>query len=60
MPMMDLDVAKMIEDVRSGRTPAQPDRILPLGPSGPPANQKLVGPHQKVIEDYAPMAFFGL
>jgi hypothetical protein len=60
MPMMDLDVAKMIEDVRGGRTPAQPDRLLPLGPSGPPANQKLVGPHQKVLEDYAPYAFFGL
>jgi hypothetical protein len=60
MPMMDLDVARMVEDVRNGRTPAQPDRILPLGPSGPAANQKLVGPHQKVLEDYAPYAFFGL
>jgi hypothetical protein len=60
MPMMDLDVARMIEDVRNGRTPAQPERVLPLGPSGPPANQKLVAPHQKVLEDYAPYAYFGL
>ena len=60
MPMMDLDVATMIEDVRNGRTPAQPDRMLPLGPTGPPATQKLVSPHQKELEDYAPFAFFGL
>jgi hypothetical protein len=60
MPMMDLDVARMIEDAKSGRTPAQPERVLPLGPSGPPATQKLVGPHRKVLESYAPLAFFGL
>lgn len=60
MPMMDLDVAAMIEDVRNGRKPAEPERVLPLGPSGPPATQKLVGPHQKELEDYAPFAFFGL
>lgn len=60
MPMMDLDVAAMIEDVRNGRQPAQPDRVLPLGPSGPPATQKLVGPHEKELADYAPLAFFGL
>jgi hypothetical protein len=60
MPMMDLDVARMIDDVKSGRTPAQPDRVLPLGPSGPPATQKLVAPHRKVLESYAPLAFFGL
>ncbi|MGE5230723.1 MAG: hypothetical protein ACM3NS_03215 [Deltaproteobacteria bacterium] len=60
LPMMDLDVAAMIEDVRNGRTPPQPTRVLPLGPSGPPANQKLVGSHRKELEDYAPLAFFGL
>ena len=60
LPMMDLDVAAMIEDVRNGRKPAEPERVLPLGPSGPPATQKLVGPHQKELEDYAPFAFFGL
>jgi hypothetical protein len=60
MPMMDLDVARMIEDAKSGRTPAQPAQVLPLGPSGPPATQKLVAPHQKALENYAPLAFFGL
>lgn len=60
MPMMDLDVARMVEDVRRGRTPAQPDRVLPLGPSGPPATQKLVEPHRKMLESYAALAFFGL
>jgi hypothetical protein len=60
MPMMDFDVAKMVDDVKNGRTPAQPDRVLPLGPSGPPATQKLIAPHQKALENYAPLAFFGL
>jgi len=60
MPMMDLDVARMIDDVKSGRTPAQPNRVLPLGPIGPPATQKLVAPHRKVLENYAALAFFGL
>jgi hypothetical protein len=60
LPMMDLDVAAMMEDVRNGRKPAQPERILPLGPTGPPATQKLVSTHQKELEDNAPLAFFGL
>jgi len=60
MPMMDFDVARMIEDARSGRTPAQPDGVLRLGPSGPPATQKLVAPHRKALENYAALAFFGL
>lgn len=60
LPMMDLDVAAMIEDVRNGRQPAQPERVLPLGPTGPPATRKLVAPHEKELTDYAPFAFFGL
>jgi len=60
MPMMDFDVAKMIDDARNGRSFTPPQQTLPLGPSGPPANQKLVEPRRKVLESYAPLAFFGL
>lgn len=60
MPMMDLDIAGMIEDVRNGRQPTQPDRTLPVGPTGPPATRKLVSTHHKELEDNAPLAFFGL
>jgi len=60
VPMMDFDVSRMIEDVQAGRTPPQPTRLIPLGPTGPPANQKLVKPYEKTIVDYAPYGFFGL
>jgi hypothetical protein len=60
VPMIDLDVARMVDDVRQGRTPEQPQRVLPLGPSGPLVNQHLVSPHRKVLEDNAPLAVFGL
>jgi hypothetical protein len=60
VPMMDLDVAKIIEDVRAGRTPGEPQRSVPLGPTGPPANQELLKPHRKALEENAGLAFFGL
>jgi hypothetical protein len=60
MPMMDVDVAKIVEDVRSGRTPGEPERPAPIGPTGPAANQDLVKPHRKALEDNAGLAFFGL
>ena len=60
MPMMDLDVAKIIDDVRAGRTPGQPERSFPVGPTGPPVNQEVVKPHRKLLEDNAGLAFFGL
>jgi len=60
VPMMYFDVSRMVEDVQAGRTPAPPNRVIPLGPSGPPANQKLVKPYEKPIVDYAPYGFFGL
>jgi hypothetical protein len=60
VPMIDLDVARMIDDVGHGRPPEEPRRVIPLGPSGPRANQALVAPHRKVLEDNAPLAVFGL
>jgi hypothetical protein len=60
VPMMDVDVTRMIEDMQAGRTPTRPNPVIPVGPAGPPANQKLVKPYEKVITDYAPYGFFGL
>lgn len=58
--MMDFDVARMVDDVRNGRTPPPPPPMLQLGPSGPPATQKLVNPHRNVLEQNAGLAFCGL
>ena len=60
MPMMDVDVAKIVEDVRAGRSPSEPQRSISIGPTGPPGNQDLVKPHKKALEDSAALAFFGL
>jgi hypothetical protein len=60
IPMMDFDVARIVDDVRNGRTPPTPSATVQLGPSGPPASQKLVEPHRKVLERNVGLAFFGL
>lgn len=60
MPMMDLDIAQMVEDAKAGRQTAPPVGTMTVGPSGPEANQELVKAHQKELEDYAALAFFGL
>jgi hypothetical protein len=60
MPMMDLDIARAVEDVKAGRTPPSPPATLQVGPTGSPATRKLVEAHQKVLEQNAGMAFFGL
>jgi hypothetical protein len=31
-----------------------------MGPSGPDKNKQLVEPHKKMLEDNAPLSFFGL
>ena len=60
MPMMDMDVGKIVEDIQAGRTPGEPQRTLPIGPTGPPVNHELVKPHRKMLEDNVGLAFFGL
>jgi hypothetical protein len=60
MPIMDLDVVGMIDDVKQGRQPAAPSYRMAVGPSGSPAVQKLVEPHRKALEANAGLAFFGL
>ena len=51
---------KIVEDIRAGRTPGQPQQSVPIGPTGPPVNQELVKPHRKMLEDNVGLAFFGL
>jgi hypothetical protein len=60
MPLMDLDVAGMIADLKQGRLPAMPVYQMTVGPTGSPAVQKLVEPHRKALEANAGLAFFGL
>ena len=63
MPVMDFDVSEVIDAVKSGKnmdTAKQAPATLPMGPSGPEKNKQLVEPHKKVLEDNAPLSFFGL
>ena len=60
VPMMDLDVAQIIDDVQKGRPPDVPERVMTIGPSGRRMNQGLVERHRKFLEDNAALAFFGL
>ena len=63
MPVVDLDVSKIIDDVTSGRTPQQtqgPNLGGSIEPTGPEANKTLVAPHKKTLEDNAALSFFGL
>ncbi|HXI20667.1 MAG TPA: hypothetical protein VNH46_06260 [Gemmatimonadales bacterium] len=58
VPGMDRDLGQIMTEIQEGKTPAPP--TMPVGPTGPPATQKLVEPHRKALEDYMPLAFFGL
>jgi hypothetical protein len=60
MPLMELDVAQIMADVKAGRTPAQPTPSLNLTPTARPATVKLVEPHRKALQANAGLAFFGL
>jgi hypothetical protein len=59
--VVDVDVGGIIDDLRSGRTPAVPAiPVAPVGPTGPKRNQDLVASHRKALEDNVALAFFGL
>ena len=60
MPLVELDVSRIIAEVQNGRTPEMPTLAVQLGPSGSPKTRKLVEPYRKPLVDYAPLAFFGL
>ncbi len=61
VPYMDLDVSKIVEQIRSGRTNVEPGQIGgSIGPSGPESNRKLIEPYKKRLEENLPLASFGL
>jgi hypothetical protein len=61
MPVMDFDIAKVVENVKSGNTDDVHGTIGgSIGPSGPESNKALVEPHKKALEDNAALTFFGL
>jgi hypothetical protein len=60
MPLMDVDVSGIIEDVKAGRQPAGPAYRLTAASTGSPAVRKLVEPHRQALEANVGLAFFGL
>lgn len=60
MPLMDLDVAGLIEDVKEGRQVTTPAFWMTVPAAGSPATQLLVEPHRKALEANVGLAFFGL
>jgi hypothetical protein len=60
MPLMELDVAQIMADIKAGRTPEQPTPTMNLTPTARPGTVKLVEPHRKTLEANAGLAFFGL
>jgi hypothetical protein len=58
IPLMDFE--RLIDDVQSGREPAQALGTLPLEAAGSAATQAKVAPHRKALERYAALAYFGL
>jgi hypothetical protein len=63
MPVMDVDVSKIVNEITSGQPPTEqhaPHVGGAIGPSGPEVNKTLVAPHKKTLEDNAALSFFGL
>lgn len=61
IPIVEIDVARIIEDAKSGATGNQPGSIAgSFGPSGPDSNRALVEPHKEQLENSVALATFGL
>jgi hypothetical protein len=60
MSLMDLDVARLIEDVKEGRPVTTPAFQMTVPAAGSPATTRLVEPHRKALEANVGLAFFGL
>lgn len=59
VPLGEFDVSQVIDDIREGRQPRQPEGVV-VGPTGPEVNRTLVEPHRKTLEENAALPFFGL
>lgn len=62
LPIMTLDVSKMIDDLKRGRSSPDAPAALggSVGPSGPEVNKKLIEPYKKKLGDNAALSVFGL
>jgi hypothetical protein len=61
VPYMDLDVGKIVDQIRQGATTVQPGEIRgSVGPAGPDVNRKLIEPFRKQLENNLALASFGL
>jgi hypothetical protein len=62
LPIMTLDVSKMIEQLKQGRSSPDTPATLggSVGPSGPEVNKKLIEPYKKKLGDNAALSVFGL
>lgn len=60
MPLVDVDVARIIDDVKAGREPGMPG-VRPTPPSSAsPMFRQRVEPHRKALGSNVGLAFFGL
>jgi hypothetical protein len=60
VPLMEVDIAGIIADVKEGRHPTTRAYDMNDAPTGSPAVRRLVEPHRKMLEDNVGLAFFGL
>jgi hypothetical protein len=61
IPLMEIDVARIIEDAKSGQTATPPGSVSgSFGASGPETNRALVEPHRQQLEESVALATFGL
>ena len=52
IPLGEVDVSQVIDDIREGRQPRQPEGVV-VAPTGPEGNRALVEPHRKTLEENA-------
>ena len=60
MSLLDVDVSRILEDVKAGRPPAVPATRTAAAPSASPELRARVEPHRKALESNIGLAFFGL
>lgn len=60
VPLMDIDLTRLIEDIKEGRQPAAPTYRTTPDRSGSPALESLVESHRKTLEANTPLAVLGL